>query len=275
MPNTTPLALINCDSLNKETGDRITTFVLPRFPKLIQAELARHRALSQSHYSSRAIPIEKVIKQVKEDPFVFHWTRWQKGMGGSDDLNKTEIDALTGEALLLRDETINRVLNMMDIGAAKQEVNRYLEPWMHGPCVVTATQDGWRHFFKLRTAIGVQPDFRFIALEMQRLYNEHEPTVLALGDWHIPWVDQYIGTDVDLPTQLAISAARSARVSYKNHDGDIAIEKDIALCQRLLKDEHSSPFEMQAKAVPAGRYRNFSGFMHQRQHIEEKISIYA
>lgn len=271
------LAEIIGDSLNLETGDRITTFVLPRFPKMLQAELRTHRSTSQSHYSSRAIPIEKAIKQVTEDPFILQWTRFEKGMGGADNLTETEKETFTSESLRLRDEAVETAYRLMEMGAAKQDANRFLEAWMHGGCIITATQDAWEHFFSLRTVEGVQPNFRTIAIEMLKLYRKNQPQNLQIGDWHITWMDKFVSSDWDLETQLAVSAARSARISYQNYEGNFSVEKDFALCQKLLspKTPHYTPFEHQAKAMPPGQYKNLSGWMHQRQHIEENHSIYS
>lgn len=43
-----------------------------------------------------------------------------------------------------------------------------------------------------------------------------------------------------------LSVARVARVSYKNFDGTVDIEKDLALYDQLLSSRHMSPFEHQA-----------------------------
>jgi len=268
-----PDAVIIADSINNATQDRITTFLLPQFPKCLQAELRTHRSTSQSHYSSRAIPVKKTIEQVLNDPFIPQWTQFRPGMSGADVLTEKEKKDLT-EAWLLGRETVVQVAKTLSaLGAAKQEVNRVLEPYMKGSCVITATGDAWESFFNLRTAEGVQPDFRTIAQTMQRLYDSNQPQLLHPGDWHIPWVDRYIGDDVDLRSQLKISAARSARTSYMNHDGNFVMEKDFSLHDRLLAERHMTPFEHQAMAcITSEKYRNFTGWIHYRQCLEDQLA---
>jgi len=68
---------------------RITTMTA-RFPRFILAEFNTHRMLSRNAASSRAIPIEKVIAQVEEEPFIPEdWGTFKKGMVAGP--------ALTGE----------------------------------------------------------------------------------------------------------------------------------------------------------------------------------
>lgn len=267
-------AIVLADSINSATQDRLTTFLLPRFPKCLQAELRTHRTTSQSHYSSRAIPVQKVIEQVKKNPFIPKWTQHKKGMSGEDILSNVDKTRLTREWLIGRDFAIHVATNLFLLGCAKQETNRILEPWMKGPCVVTATQKAWSHFFSLRTVEGVQPDFRSIAQVMQKLYDSNQPQLLQPGEWHIPWVDRHVDSSLDLLSKLKISAARSARTSYFNHEGDFSIEKDFDLHDRLIFDKHSTPCEHQGKAMDEpGMYRNFQGWMHYRQHIEEGFAV--
>ena len=67
-------AKIVADSVNKQ-GGRITTFLLT-YPRFIHSELMTHRMFSRNSASSRAIPFEKMVKMVKEDPFIpIAWQR--------------------------------------------------------------------------------------------------------------------------------------------------------------------------------------------------------
>ena len=61
-------AEIIADSIS-EQNQRITTFVL-QFPRIILAELNTHRAFSRNSASSRAIPFNKMLEKVKNDPFI-------------------------------------------------------------------------------------------------------------------------------------------------------------------------------------------------------------
>ena len=67
-------AKIIADSINPQ-GDRITTFLLT-YPRFIHSELLTHRVFSRNSASSRAIPFEKMVKMVEEDPFIpIAWQR--------------------------------------------------------------------------------------------------------------------------------------------------------------------------------------------------------
>ena len=76
-------AEIIADSKNK-IGNRITTFVVT-FPRIILAEFNTHRMLSKNSASSRAIPFQKMLKSVKENPFIpLKWMKDHLGMQGNE-----------------------------------------------------------------------------------------------------------------------------------------------------------------------------------------------
>jgi len=263
---------ILADSINEHTGDRLTTVLIPRFWKPLQAELRTHRMFSQSHYSSRAIPVSKVIEQVQNDPYEPILTQYQKGMGGSD-LDENTEKAARGHIWNLRYEALYSVKALHELGLAKQDANRYLEPWMHGACVVTGDQKAWMHFFELRCDEGVQPDMRATAESICNRMHQSEPVSLYEGDWHIPFFCEGM-SGLSLEEQVKVSVARCARVSYSNHDGKVEYEKDYTLHNRLLKDKHMTPFEHQAvcRREPK-QFANFNGFASYRYLIEHNVTI--
>ena len=76
-------AKIIADSINPQ-GDRITTYLLT-YPRFIHSELMTHRVFSRNSASSRAIPFEKMVRMVEEDPFIpIAWQKDHKGMQGSE-----------------------------------------------------------------------------------------------------------------------------------------------------------------------------------------------
>lgn len=76
-------AKIIADSIGP-VGDRITTFLLT-YPRFIHSELMTHRMFSRNSASSRAIPFEKMVKMIKEDPFIpIAWQKDHKGMQGTE-----------------------------------------------------------------------------------------------------------------------------------------------------------------------------------------------
>lgn len=145
-------AEILADSIS-EQGHRITTMLLT-FPRFILPELLTHRMFSRNSASSRAIPFEKMVKMVKEDPFIpIAWQKDHKGMQGTEyitneNLIKRNVSIWKGNCT----ETIYRtkILNS-ECEVTKQLCNRLLEPFLWHQTIVTATE--WDNFFELRCGI--------------------------------------------------------------------------------------------------------------------------
>jgi hypothetical protein len=142
-------AEIIADSKN-EFGNRITTMVVT-FPRIILAEFNTHRMLSKNSASSRAIPFEKMVKSVHENPFIpIAWQIDHKGMQGTEYLtDHSDIFYAIDKWLAARDWAItySEKLNSRE-RVTKQLCNRLLEPFMYHTVIVTATE--WENFFNLR-----------------------------------------------------------------------------------------------------------------------------
>lgn len=153
-------AKIVADSKN-EFGDRITTMVVT-FPRYILAELNTHRMLSKNSASSRAIPFEKMLKSVEENPFIpIAWMQDHKGMQGKHYFNEEHSSMLKIVWLEGRDNAVDRTkklafgIGVREVGKpdynielTKQICNRWLEPFMWHTVIITATE--WENFFALR-----------------------------------------------------------------------------------------------------------------------------
>lgn len=232
--------------------ENLWTFELT-YPRYIHSEFMTHRVFSRNASSSRAIPVKRMIEQVRENtvipPKVF---MNQKGMVGeteADPVTTTAFHVLWGEAA----ENACKTAEMMErLGIHKQHVNRILEPFQFIKVIVTATD--WYNFFVLRLAPDAQPEIRELASaiydEMNRYHNK-DVGVLELDKEHIVVSLPYI-TDEDIKEigkeeyhlLMKISAARCARVSYNNHDGSKPdIEKDLKLYGHLYDSKHMSPME--------------------------------
>ena len=141
-------AKIIADSISPQ-GKRITTYLLT-YPRFIHAELMTHRLFSRNSASSRAIPFEKMVKMVKEDPFIpIAWQKDHKGMQGSDYI-ETEDGLYVSIRYWLeaRDRAIKAAQDLHSCNITKQLCNRLLEPFMWHTVLVTATE--WENFFELR-----------------------------------------------------------------------------------------------------------------------------
>jgi len=212
-----------------------------------------HRIFSRSASSSRAVPIEKVISNVRDDPAMpIRWGLNQPGMQASE--AEAPLYAARSAWLDAASSAIREAENLMALGLHKQIVNRVLEPFAHIDVVVTATE--WDNFFHLRISDKAQPEMRALAEAMRDAMDTSEPRPVRCGEWHLPYVRD------GEPRDAEVSAARCARVSYLNHDQTAPdVEKDIALAWRLLKDQHMSPFEHQARPLGHGDWCvNFRGW---------------
>ncbi len=263
-------AKIVADSKNAQ-GDRITTFVLV-FPRIVLAEFNTHRMLSKNSASSRAIPFEKMLKRVQEDPFIpIKWMKEHKGMQGTDYFTDLEVEEklLLSNWMLARDYAVKMATNLSDQGLTKQIVNRLLEPFMWHTVIVTGTE--WENFFALRAHPAAEIHIADLAQKMLDAYNESEPKLLAAGEWHIPFGDNledsrvfaefenpsFVGDNDDIQKlKVKIATARCARVSYLNFEGKDDYHADIKLFDILSTSGHWSPFEHCATAMTDDEYFN-------------------
>lgn len=134
---------------SKNMGHRLTTFVVT-FPRIILAEFNTHRMFSRNSASSRAIPFEKMVKSVEENPFIpIAWQKDHKGMQGTNYFSD-ELDIATLKLLWLkgRDAALNSAIGLSSMGATKQLCNRLLEPFMYHTVIVTSSE--FENFFALR-----------------------------------------------------------------------------------------------------------------------------
>ncbi len=140
--------IVIADSKN-EFEDRIVTLIVT-MPRYILAEFNTHRMFSRNSASSRAIPFEKMVKNVQENPFIpIAWMKDHKGMQGNEYF--TEKEDTDNCWMIWRDgleDSIERATLLHEHGVTKQMCNRLLEPFMWHTVIVTATE--WENFFNLR-----------------------------------------------------------------------------------------------------------------------------
>lgn len=234
-------AKVIADSISP-AGKRITTLQL-RYPRFIHAEFMTHRVFSRNASSSRAIPVAKMIEQVRNDPAMpIHWGKNQPGMQAKEELTGADLE----KAKLLWVESAKWAATiaeqMVTCGLHKQVANRILEPFQHIHVVVTATE--FDNFFALRAHPDAQPEIHELAIQMHAAMNVSTPKLLQLGEWHLPYVTEmdqsaafalYGRNDEAWALLRKVSGARCARVSYLKHDGERpAIEDDLELYSQLV-----------------------------------------
>lgn len=275
------------------SGKRLTTFEVT-YPRCIHSEIMTHRILSKNAASSRAIPSEKLIGRVIDDPFIpITWGKNQKGMQADEELLPETQETARKVWLMGRDVAVEQARALLELGLHKQIVNRVVEPWMWITIIVSATE--WANFFGLRCHKDAEPHFQKIAYMMRDLYHESKPRELMLHEWHLPlWGfegDEEAAGNLQITTEGRpfpwlndmerirairrwVSVGRCARVSYLTHDGRRDLVEDVALHDRLMNANpgHWSPFEHVAKAegLTSHRSGNFYGWTQYRKTFEQE-----
>lgn len=251
---TTISAKVIEDSISTK-GKRLTTLEL-YYPRFIHQQLLTHRMFSRSSSSSRAIPIDRVIEEIENNPVIpIEWGLNKAGMQAegvlSDDryAKSKWMDACRNAIAIARD--------LQAVGLHKQIVNRILEPFAHIKTLVTATE--WDNFFELRLDKHAQPEIQELARQMKQAMIKSQPVQKNV---HTPYLTDVERKDDNTFRMKMISAARCARVSYKTHIGEYPNQgKDYDLAVRLRSSKHFSPFEHVAEAGERDeRYRNFVGW---------------
>ena len=244
-------AKILADSTNP-AGERLTTMELT-YPRCIHAEFMTHRMFSRNSASSRAIPVEKMLKNIMDDPFIpLHWGKNQKGMQAEQELTPAEQQAAKRNWLLARDQAVANAEYMRELGLHKQLTNRIVEPWMWITVIATASEPGWENFFNLRCDAPAEPHIREIAFMARDLYDDNTPNELEWGQDHLPLFGFEGDETLSQEDARKVSTGRCARVSYRTHDGRRDVSEDIGLHDRLAGNNHWSPFEHVATAMTSG-----------------------
>jgi len=240
-----------------------------RYPRFIHAECKTHRMLriddaeyeflqevslmddpelSRNASSSRAVPIDRMIQEVLDDPAMpVAWGSNRAGMQAGAKVSRPDL--AMDIWLEARDRAVEAARDAQRLGLHKQIVNRLIEPFAHISVVITATE--WENFFALRCHPAADPTMNALADAMHHAIAHSTATPVALNEWHLPY---------GAPSAFS-AAGRCARVSYLNHDGSQPDEdKDAALAETLMNSGHWSPFEHPATPAPKIRYANLNGW---------------
>jgi hypothetical protein len=244
------------DSLSP-SGARLTTLEVT-FPRIVLAEFNTHRVFSRNSASSRAIPVEKMLKRVMDDPFIpIHWGKNQKGMQANEEVTLEQTTVAMTEWLKARDFAVQQAKELLYVGIHKQITNRLLEPFLWQTVIITATEFG--NWNALRRHPDAQPEIKRVADMMWDARAASTPIKLDHGEWHLPLtpeIDELLARRrtgdveaIDWEFWKKVSTGRCARVSYLTHDGRRDLEADIGLCERLQASGHMSPFEHVARPL--------------------------
>lgn len=259
-------ATVICDSISP-AGVRLTTIEC-EYPRIIHAEVMTHRMFSRNAASSRAIPFEKMLKQLTGKPVRFGAN--QAGMqdsGEHDGLiygdgqydrggDYFQPELTPSEAWeAARADAIQWSQRFADADYHKQICNRLTEPFQMIKVLISATE--WSNFFWLRCDEAADPTLQELAGLMKEAYDKAVPQELKPGQWHLPYMffdsldcnyylDEKCEEYLPLEDAIKVSAARSAAVSYRNVD--YSLEKSKEVYDRLVGSlkKHGSALEHQA-----------------------------
>lgn len=253
-----------------------------RYPRLVHSELMTHRVFSRNASSSRAIPVAKMIEQVRTDPAMpVHWGQNQPGMQAREEIQ--HVDQAKALWVQAANSAADYAELMMNMGLHKQVANRILEPFQFIHVIITSTE--WDNFYELRDHEDADPNIRALAQAMFNAKKQSKATYRAADktstvNWHLPYITQEErATHASDPITLARwSAARCARVSYLTHDGKAPDpQKDLALYEALVGSRplHASPVEHQAypdqirsPLSNSKLWGNFNGWVQHRKVVE-------
>lgn len=265
---------ILADSINAETGDRLTAF-LATFPRVILAEINTHRALSRNSASSRARPFKTVVKEVMKDPFIpIGFQEDHKGMQGTKYLSGFKLKIAKFLWLRGRDLAVISAIFLSKIGVTKQLCNRILEPFLWHTAILSGTE--WENFFALRAHDAAEIHLQKLAYLMLEEYNKSIPIVrypIEINqvdgeysveqfleanpnlDWHLIFQDK-MPEGLTKFEQLKVCSSRAARVSYLTFDNKLDINKDFEIFGKLIETPplHASPVEYAAFPIKESKF---------------------
>lgn len=257
------------DSISPD-GIRLVTLQLT-YPRFIHSEFMTHRVFSRNASSSRAIPVAKMIEQVRTNyARPIHWGKNQPGMQASEELqepNLIHVKSLWQQAAYNAADIAEA---MMREGVHKQVANRILEPFQFIHVIVSSTE--WENFFGLRDHPDAQPEICALAQEIKQAMVDSAPKTVEYGQWHLPYIHPE-ERNMPINTLKMVSAARCCRVSYLKHDGsEPSVDDDMDLCERLMKSRpiHASPFEHVATPDRRHGHGNFKGWQQFRYELDKE-----
>ena len=247
------------------TGREMLTYVID-FNRFFLAELNTHRSISKNGLSSRAVPLESMIKTILEAPSVpVWWGKNEPGMKARAELDQKEMEQAQQIWFDAIKDATKHATRMKDIGAHKQIANRIQEVGMVQRMILSATD--WNNFFWLRDHPDAQPEFRELARAMFKAKEQSVPDILYPGEWHLPFVhaqrdllDKWTYFDADMQvidefTAKKISASCCAQVSFRKADDSIEKANKIFDMLHLgseTEPSHASPTEHQATPMELG-----------------------
>lgn len=251
---------------------------LIKFPRIIEPEVLRHRALSPSAESSRARNIDLHIADVENNPF--SPDKFPKEHRGMMNYEWVEDESIRGIWNKFKRAALKCAKDLQKKGVHKAIASRPLQPVEYQTMILSGTQ--WSNFFYLRcphysTENGkifhtrgeylgayrgaanltddaffesidknaAQPEIKKLAEMMYAAFLYSAPVIAEKGKWYGP----YMALDGGTFEEAKVAAAKCARISY-NSKKVFADEENTELFKKLMVREtddysprHPSPTE--------------------------------
>lgn len=256
-------------------GIRLIT-IEATYPLIIHNELMTHRVLSRNTASNRAIPVERMINSVIDDPFVpdlFPKAGKRMQPAGYWPTDSEEHVAAYESWMRARIHAVEEAREQLRIGVHKEIANRLLGPFLKTTAVITSTH--WANLMNLRCDENAQRQAHQLADVTQLALYQSEPRQLRPGEWHIPYTPEGDGLEgpawLNSPMRsaegtlevdpegfthvgywLMVSVGRCAGVSYLRQGEGKEQHEAFDLACRIARPGHWSPFEHQAQARNMG-----------------------
>lgn len=133
-----------------EFNHELVTFIVT-YPRIIHAEMCRHRAFSRNTGSSRAIPFSKTEKDLEDNCFVpIAWQKKHSGMQGSHYFSGIDAEVFEKEWLNIKNNVVTEAMKLHAKELTKQLTNRLVEPFTWTTEIITTSLPGLLNFFELR-----------------------------------------------------------------------------------------------------------------------------
>lgn len=260
-------ATVIADSISP-AGERLTTFELVA-PKRIVAQFNTHGMIRRDSASIRAVPTVVILQQILDQPYrPAFWRYKQKGMQPGDFMSPSHQYRMNEIEDEMRQAIITGVAEMAELGASKEDINAYLEPWMYTTIVATATE--WDNYYRQRAHEDAQGAHSILAYKMREAQAASEPvlrsqkaSVRTVDIWHLPYVTDEERQTGAWTALVYASAARCAGISYfrQGKREDRTIDQEIMRTLDLVRAGHWSPTEMPARVgVPDEWYGPYRGW---------------
>jgi len=174
-------------------GKELVTYEL-EYPRIILAEMNTHRVFSRNSMSSRAIPVESMLKQIRESPaHPVEFGKNKAGMASAGEYNEL-VQGVNPENFWNIAGFVAAMFSQAyaDAGYHKQVANRLIEPFQRMKTVLSTTES--ENFFKLRLAKDADPTIKQLAECMLEAYEQAEPEYLdCYNKFHLPYIKKVVG----------------------------------------------------------------------------------